>query len=363
MSVAALLWHGTEVTVSADLLHARVADREIVEVEERDLETKLGLALYEVLHLRRSRQVPVHARMVRDAAFEQRLAAAIPHDGIRLPTVLHRRDDEHDLALVEWAGVRVWVDGDRVREDPRGRAVLHAPPEHAAISPGFLLAHGSAALVDDGPLLRAYVHVADAGAAETIWGVALRAMEAAGVAYRAKISSVPWFYPRSDTLTIYLPRGSWAAGRLVADAVRGLDGLGRRTSAFCHRLAPGVAVAWEPADRRPGRQHLSFGEHRAGVVARALVESARTGRQWREVLAAEWRAAGVDPAAPWRNTHSPDIATSDDGGTAPLPEADRRGDGTPFPARTSIETRKGGTPTWTPASSSPVTRRTRTRTS
>jgi hypothetical protein len=30
-------------------------------------------------------------------------------------------------------------------------------------------------------------------------------------------------------------------------------------------------VAWEPADPRPGRRNLSFGEHRANVLAEALI--------------------------------------------------------------------------------------------
>src|SRR4051812_43082698 len=49
------------------------------------------------------------------------------------------------------------------------------------------------------------------------------------------------------------------------------------------------AIAWEPADTRPGMSGLSFGQHRAIAMAIGLSGE-----------------ANIDPAAPARNLDSPD---------------------------------------------------------
>ncbi|MGH8929836.1 MAG: T3SS effector HopA1 family protein [Egibacteraceae bacterium] len=293
--------------VSGDLRRARVAGRTLAEKEPRDLEARIGLALYEVLHLRRAEELPVQARMVRDRLFEDRLTAAVPHGEVTVPTTLSRRDQARGLALVEWAGVNVWVPLDRLVGGEGAATDVRVRPEHPAVSPGFLMVQGSRPSPSQGPLLRAYVHIADADGAGAVWGVVLRALEASRAPYRAKISSVRWFYPRTDALTVYLPRGSWHAARSIAEAVDGMAEVSPPVSAFCRRLADGVAVAWEPTDRRPGRQRLSFGEHRSSVVASALIQSVRAGLPWDDVLRDVWRAASVDPTASWRNDDSPDL--------------------------------------------------------
>ncbi|MEV6861386.1 T3SS effector HopA1 family protein [Streptosporangium subroseum] len=47
---------------------------------------------------------------------------------------------------------------------------------------------------------------------------------------------------------------------------------GEEVSVFCRRIGPGVAIAWEPDDARPAMRGLSFGQHRAGVLAQALLD-------------------------------------------------------------------------------------------
>ena len=63
--------------------------------------------------------------------------------------------------------------------------------------------------------------------------------------------------------------------------------------AFVRRLAPGVGTAWEPSDTHPGRQGLSFGQHRATVLAAALVDAA--GDDPVDHIVTAFRDAGIDP--------------------------------------------------------------------
>ncbi|MFW6723037.1 T3SS effector HopA1 family protein [Streptomyces sp. MAR4 CNY-716] len=81
-----------------------------------------------------------------------------------------------------------------------------------------------------------------------------------------------------------------------------------RTSAFARAVAPGVALAWEPEDDRPGYRGMSFGQHRAAVVAGAVLAHARERNPERTVhehVTEQVRAAGIDPDAHDRNLNSP----------------------------------------------------------
>ncbi|MFE5824306.1 T3SS effector HopA1 family protein [Streptomyces erythrochromogenes] len=83
-----------------------------------------------------------------------------------------------------------------------------------------------------------------------------------------------------------------------------LPGTAPATSVFTRRLAPGTAMAWEPADDRPGHMHLSFGHHRADSLADALIGHADN----QDAQSLDTRVhqalihAGADPRAPEINT-------------------------------------------------------------
>jgi hypothetical protein len=102
---------------------------------------------------------------------------------------------------------------------------------------------------------------------------------------------------RPDATVLYLPIAS--LGRLRGDVEALLTRLrpllGTRSPAFTLRVAPGAAFAQNPADGR------SFGEHRCGLVARAVVAS--KGLPHRDQMTRATYAfddAGVDPERPYR---------------------------------------------------------------
>jgi len=100
---------------------------------------------------------------------------------------------------------------------------------------------------------------------------------------------------RPDAAVLYLPVES--LNRLsdpLSQVVRRLrPALRRAVPPLTHQVAPGVATAAEPADG------LSFGEHRCGVIARALT-SVRASWAPLSTIAAAFADAGVDPARPYR---------------------------------------------------------------
>jgi hypothetical protein len=153
-----------------------------------------------------------------------------------------------------------------------------------------------------------YVNVRTADAAPEVLGATLEALERQAVPYRAKITSVRAGLPRRDAMVVYLGRRSWPAAAVVADAVAHVAGRGEEVSPYTQWLGPGVSMAWEPADTRPGYRGLSFGEHRSLVISTALVESAKNISLSPETaVAREFTIAGTDPHAPFRDATSPDL--------------------------------------------------------
>jgi hypothetical protein len=133
------------------------------------------------------------------------------------------------------------------------------------------------------------------------------------------VLSRPWSYPRRDALVVYLEDEDAPLATGLAEEVTGLPGVGTDTSVFAHEVAPGVALAWEPADNRPGRPGKSFGQHRAAAVAEGLLRYAHAtdatdgllrpaadpaGADAAREVHRSLRAAAVDPAAPARNLDS-----------------------------------------------------------
>jgi hypothetical protein len=103
--------------------------------------------------------------------------------------------------------------------------------------------------------------------------------------------------PSPDATVLYLPAA--ALEELRAPITRMIEDvrpfLGTTVPALTLRIAPGVALAQNPADGRP------FGEHRCALVAGTVLTNLRRGH--REIVdrtLTAFRRAGVDPQAPWR---------------------------------------------------------------
>nr|WP_240449290.1 T3SS effector HopA1 family protein [Streptomyces harenosi] len=201
--------------------------------------------------------------------------------------------------------VRVWVPDELVTDrSGDATATVLLPSGFPALSPGFLVTQGTRPLPPGNPasLRRLYLSLRAAADAPAVWATVLGALEETGVPYRAKAASVAWFYPRTDAVTVYVDaRHLERASAALLPRLRRQEGLEPATSLLCERLAPGIAVASEPDDPRPGRRGLSFGEHRCSLLAHALVDARMRGAAWREVLPPVLEAANVDPDEPWRN--------------------------------------------------------------
>ncbi|MCC2280506.1 T3SS effector HopA1 family protein [Streptomyces sp. ET3-23] len=294
-----------DVRLDLPTLRARVGQEDVSAQSPEDLRSKLASALYRTLHTGappRDENPGLRAR--RDPDLELRFRAGMPHRRTVSPVRLLERRPADGTVLVELDGIRVRLPEERLMAaGPRDLAAHDAA--RPALSPGFFFAHGSQGRAPQEPVLRLYVHLRHPDAAVATWTAALRVLERQALPYQAKVLSAPQHYPRRDALVLYLTAAHRTVADEVATAVSDVEGLGTSTSLLAQRLAPGVAVAWEPADDRPGMQRLSFGQHRAHAIAEGLLAHARhplTPRQ--AAIAQAMRAASVDPAAPHRNLPS-----------------------------------------------------------
>ncbi|MEZ3181215.1 hypothetical protein KYY02_21760 [Streptomyces pimonensis] len=304
------------VCIAPDGRTARVQDDEVTAGSPTAMRFALARTLYEVLHTGRGVKDREAPRTLRAPDYEARLAKATPHQGTVAAGVLTDRRSSTGRRVVEIDGLRVGVpDSVMLRETGRtagdaGRPVvlMNLPSARPLVSPGFFLVDGGTGRTGDGDLLRLYLRVADPDAAPGLWHAVLSALESRSAAYRAKIISNPASLPRNDGMVVYLSPDSWdAVGAVTEEALT--TGLPEGPApAFAHEIAPGVTAAWEPKDGRTGMRGLSFGEHRAHVVARAFVAAAeqRRERPTAAELAAACVAANVDPADPARNLDSGD---------------------------------------------------------
>ncbi|MBZ4320390.1 T3SS effector HopA1 family protein [Streptomyces huiliensis] len=273
----------------------------------RELRRLLSDALYHELHAGLSMEGRSLPFRLRDADFEAELAEGVPHRETTLRgLVLEAGGDTH---VVELGGLRVRVLAERVRADgtvtPGTVVDVVNSSLRPGLSPGFFLVDGTRPYRSR-DLLRVYVHIRDWTAARGVWQTALEHLEEHGAAYRAKVISSKLLYARRDALVVYLDRSGRHLVEGLAEAVGVLPGIGADTSAFTRRIRPGVATAWEPRDPSPGMDSLSFGQHRASVLARALVETADAPEAFPRVLHDRLTEANVDPADPSRNLDSPE---------------------------------------------------------
>ncbi|WP_331659107.1 T3SS effector HopA1 family protein [Amycolatopsis sp.] len=252
------------------------------------LRARLATALYDHLHAGESES---EAEL---PGFRDRLAAAVPHRLTRMRGRVRSAD------VVEVDGVRVRVPAGAAAVGARTTFDIDCRRPHLA--PGFFLVDGSPGhgLTSGDHTLRLYLHLVAPDTATAAWHEVLVLLEDLGVPYRAKVGL---HLPRRDALVLYLGRDAWPAAPEIVKGLSGIRGLGAAVSAYAHRVADGVAAAWDPADSRPGHRGLSFGEHRSRVIADALLAPGVR----EDELARSFAAGNVDAARIFRNTTSPNL--------------------------------------------------------
>lgn len=303
------------VTVSADGLRAQVGEREVTAESPREMRRLLSESLYDELHTGSRVEKGDLSFRFRDEQMEEILAGAVPHQKtIKRARVIEVIEegagdgaDSHILAELEGVRVRlpreVIVEGDP--DSPGSVIGLSFTVRRPALSPGFFMVDGTRTRGSGSGVLRLYVHLTDWREAAPVWGAVLSHLEDNEIPFRSKVLSARALYARRDALVVYLGGDAAAAAPQIAEVVRGMPGVGEETSVFAQELAPGVATAAEPEDRRPGMSGLSFGQHRATAVATALLEHSANGGSLSDHLATAFTEAGIDPRVPARNVEQP----------------------------------------------------------
>jgi hypothetical protein len=293
------------VAVAGDCRSGSVAGRHIEASSTAEFTHRLSHAIYEMLHVGWATQPADLVKVGKDDNLEARLLAATPHTSVLRTATVLAADTEQ--IFVELGGVRVVIPrtDDGQSPQPGSRLTVRLPSCRPSLSPGYWVADGTGALSATDSVLRLYVHLTTPAAVLTAWAAVLAMLEERGVAYRAKVTSVPALLPRRDALVVYTGDGDLVKVREIGLRIGSAAQVGPEVSVFTEQLGPGVAIAWEPADRRPAMQGLSFGEHRARVTAEGLVRHAGSGGRGTaaEAVRLALIAAGIDPARPARNRH------------------------------------------------------------
>ncbi|MDH3525269.1 MAG: T3SS effector HopA1 family protein [Acidobacteriota bacterium] len=184
---------------------------------------------------------------------------------------------------------------------------VRVPAETAGLLPGFWSVVGEAdpwEPADTPWLLRLYWNLL-APAAPLLVHRLTSGLNASRIPFRLKVIGDPLHYRRADAGVLYLDPRGWDAARPVVErahsAVAGE--LRPEVPRLAARLAPGLAFSEGPANG------ASFGSHRCGLIARALVEAfaagASTAAARRDAVAGAFQAAGLDPRRPHLAPGSP----------------------------------------------------------
>jgi HopA1 effector protein family len=180
---------------------------------------------------------------------------------------------------------------------------LHIGKELREMLPGYYTALGDSDqhVADSGTpidIVRLYWHLTAEIAASWMRELTHR-LNAAKIAFRAKVLSIPAAYFRADAAVLYIARCDYGRTELLLPDLHRMVARHLRpaTPMFTKRLARGLAVAEDPGDGR------SFGQHRCELVAGGLVrafEHGRTSATARtDAVAERFAEEGLDVSRPW----------------------------------------------------------------
>jgi HopA1 effector protein family len=309
----------TTFTVGEDTLELPAGDGSGSESGRgRLLTDHLANALYRRLYCRPQRGHAVEPASHRGArSFVERLSEANSGRGTWEPGWVVRAVEADGSLVVhkQTDDLTLWARPDQFR--PRSGAAapgavgrLWLGKELREMLPGYYMALGDADQEDHDPdsppsTVRFYFHLAATGA--ELWVRELTGrLNDSSVPFHAKLHSHPAMYLRADAAVLYIARSDLARTMTIMPAFHAAVARHLRfsTPIFTKRLARGLAVAEDPGDGR------SFGQHRCGLVAEALVRHFENGgttvRGAAKTVVGRFAEAGLDARRPWLNAGSPD---------------------------------------------------------
>jgi hypothetical protein len=181
------------------------------------------------------------------------------------------------------------------------------PAERPCAVPGRFTVTGTRGPARQGPTASCYLDLAPADAPSLVTDLVSR-LDVLGVPFSAAVLDDPAAFGRPDAVVVTTARGHLAT---VARTALGLHGgarasFGSAVPAFTRALAPGVAIADDPADGS------GFGRHRCRAVAAGLLAAGQDAGVADRLSAVRTslRRHGVDPAAPHLERGSIDLSLS-----------------------------------------------------
>jgi hypothetical protein len=175
---------------------------------------------------------------------------------------------------------------------------------------GYLTVQGSQGVGEPAPpTVRCYLNVVPDAAPRTFADVVGR-LEAARVAFAAKLLDNPANFDRPDAAVFYTTRADVAVLARCAVEVWDAAAFGPAVPAFTREVAPGIAVADDPGDG------VSFGYHRCALIAQGLAASNAPEPHVRlGAIIDAFLRVGVDPARPHLGAGRPEFVLDEAGST------------------------------------------------
>ncbi len=147
---------------------------------------------------------------------------------------------------------------------------LHIPRESFTLQPGFyyMFSEVPTDIWDENFLIRFYFSCTPQGVLEAIAHLT-STLNRFQVPYRMKALTNSMDYTRTDTMVLYCARRYFPlVARIIHSAPKSaLEQLKPTVPLFTRALRPGVAIADDPGDGQ------SFGLHRCGILAEAMIEA------------------------------------------------------------------------------------------
>ncbi|MES1245755.1 MAG: lanthionine synthetase LanC family protein [Acidobacteriota bacterium] len=226
-------------------------------------------------------------------------AAASTAPGYEGPWPLLGRDGER--LCIRRGGLRVWLGPQETMaftEDGDG-VYVYRPAGLSEASPGYYLVQGGPrdSLASGRGVLRFYWHLTPEGAVPCLEAL-VAPLTSVGLPFQLKVLAEPTAYRRCDAGVLYIRRADLpAAASLVTEAwAIAAPFLRDSVPSLTLPLARGLSVAEEPEDGN------SFGLHRCGLLAEALIrardQGRRSGSRRAAVVAEVFAEAGLDLDAP-----------------------------------------------------------------